>query len=69
MGSLWRIFQHAEYGIGKLTVNLPVSASTTDDQYRVHLELLQWNWKLAAMDLPQNVREKLADELIRRVGS
>jgi Protein of unknown function (DUF2939) len=69
MGSLWSVFQHAEYGIGKLTVNLPVSASTSHDQYRVHLELLQWNWKLVAMDLPQNVREQLADELIRRIGS
>jgi DUF2939 family protein len=69
MGSLWSVFQHAEYGIGKLTVNLPISASTINDQYRVHLELLQWNWKLVAMDLPQNVREQLADELIRRIGS
>jgi Protein of unknown function (DUF2939) len=69
MGSLWSVFQNGEYGIGKLTVNLPVSASTTRDQYRVHLELLQWNWKLVAMDLPQNVREQLADELIRRIGS
>ncbi len=69
MGSLWSVFQHAEYGIGKLTVNLPVSASTSHDQYRVHLELLQWNWKLVAMDLPQSLKEQLADELIRRIGS
>jgi Protein of unknown function (DUF2939) len=69
MGSLWSVFQNAEYGIGKLTVNLPVSASTIDDRYRVHLELLQWNWKLVAMDLPQSVKDQLADELVRRIGS
>jgi hypothetical protein len=69
MGSLWRVFQNAEYGIGKINVSLPPSASQTADQYRIHLELLQWNWKLVAMDLPQNVRDQLADELVRRTGS
>jgi hypothetical protein len=30
---------------------------------------LQWTWKLVAIDLPQSVRDQLADELIRRIGS
>jgi hypothetical protein len=69
MGSLWNVFQNAEYGMGNFYVNLPASASTTADQYRIHLELLQWKWKLVAIDLPQSVRDQLADELIRRIGS
>jgi hypothetical protein len=30
---------------------------------------LQWKWKLVAIDLPRSVRDQLADELIRRIGS
>ncbi len=66
MGSLWSVFQNAEYGFGKVNVRLPLSAAK--DQYRIHLELLQWKWKLVAMDLPRNVSDQLADELIRRIG-
>lgn len=66
MGSLWTVFQNAEYGIGKVNVRLPPSGAT--DQYRIHLELLQWKWKLVALDLPQNVSDQLAGELIRRIG-
>jgi hypothetical protein len=66
MGSFWSVFQNAEYGFGKLNVRLPLSAAS--EQYRIRLELLQWKWKLVAMDLPQNVRDQLADELIRRIG-
>jgi hypothetical protein len=67
-GSLWIAFQSAEYGADNFYVSLPSSASP-QDQYRIRMQLLQWNWKLVAIDLPQKVREQLADELIRRIGS
>jgi hypothetical protein len=68
LGSLWSAFQSAEYGAGNFYVSLPPSASP-EDQYRIRMQLLQWNWKLVAIDLPQKLREQLADELIRRIGS
>jgi hypothetical protein len=32
------------------------------------MQVLQWNWKLVGIDLPEKVRDQLADELIRRIG-
>jgi len=66
--SLWEAFQSAEYGLGNFYVSLPASAVPAE-QYRIRLQVLQWNWKLVAIDLPQHVRDQLADELIKRVGS
>ena len=67
LGSLWSAFQSAEYGAATFYVSLPPSASP-QDQYRVRMQLLQWNWKLVAIDLPQKLRDQLADELIHRIG-
>jgi Protein of unknown function (DUF2939) len=66
-GSLWQAFQNAEYGIGNFYLNAPGSAAAPD-QYRLHMQVLRWNWKLVGIDLPEKVREQLADELIRRIG-
>ena len=38
------------------------------DQYRLQMQVLRWNWKLVGIDLPEKVRDQLADELIRRIG-
>jgi Protein of unknown function (DUF2939) len=65
--SLWQAFQGAEYGIGNFYVSLPPSAEAAQ-QYRLRLQVLQWNWKLVGIDLPQRVRDQLADELIKRIG-
>jgi Protein of unknown function (DUF2939) len=66
-GSPWQAFRNAEYGLGNFYLSAPASASPSD-QYRLHMQVLQWNWKLVGIDLPEKVREQLADELIRRIG-
>jgi Protein of unknown function (DUF2939) len=68
IGSLWSAFQDGEYGIGNFHVRLPASVSS-GDQYRMRLELLDWQWKLVGIDLPQPIKDQLADELVRRIGS
>jgi Protein of unknown function (DUF2939) len=67
IGSLWSAFQDGEYGIGNFHVTLPTSASSSD-QYGIHLQLHDWDWKLVGIDLPQTLKDQLADELIRRIG-
>ncbi len=67
LGSLWQAFQNAEYGMGNFYVSVPVFASRSE-QYRLHLQVLRWTWKLVGIDLPERVRDQLADELIRRIG-
>ncbi len=66
-GSLWQAFQNSEYGIGNFYLNAPPLA-VAPDQYRLHMQVLRWTWKLVAIDLPEKVRDQLADELIRRIG-
>ncbi len=66
-GSLWQAFQNAEYGIGNFYLTVPAAASPSE-QYRLHLQMLRWTWKLVGIDLPEKVRDQLADELIRRIG-
>jgi hypothetical protein len=66
-GSLWEAFQSAEYGFGNFYLRAPPSAQAPD-QYRLHMQVLRWNWKLVGIDLPEKVRDQLADELIRRIG-
>jgi DUF2939 family protein len=66
-GSVWQAFQNAEYGLGHFYLSAPASALPTD-QYWLHMQVLQWNWKLGGIDLPEKVRDQLADELIRRIG-
>jgi hypothetical protein len=66
-GSLWQVFQNAEYGLANFYFSAPPSAAAAD-QYRLHMQVLRWNWKLVGLDLPEKVRDQLADELIRRIG-
>lgn len=66
-GSIWQAFQNAEYGIGNFYLTAPASSPPTD-QYRLHMQVLQWNWKLVGIDLPEKIRDQLADELVRRIG-
>lgn len=68
LGSFWQSFVNSEYGLGNFYISLPTSAPAIQ-QYRVRLQVLQWNWKLTGIDLPQNIRILLANELKRKIGS
>jgi len=66
-GSLWGVFANSEYGFGNFYVSLPAQAAATE-RFRLRLQVLQWNWKLTAIGLPEHLRIELAKELQRRVG-
>lgn len=68
LGSFWQGFVNSEYGIGNFYISLPTSAPA-DHQYRLRLQVLQWNWKLTGIDLPQRIRVLLANELKKKIGS
>lgn len=63
----WELFRATEYGLGNAYITLPPSADPTE-QFRVRLQILQWNWKLTAVDLPERVRIELAKELQKRIN-
>jgi hypothetical protein len=67
-GSLWRAFANCEYGIGNFYISLPVNVAPAD-QFRLRLQVLQWDWKLTEIGLPERLRIDLAKELQRRIGA
>jgi Protein of unknown function (DUF2939) len=67
LGSLWRAFALCEYGVGNFYISLPAKAAATD-RFRLRLQVLQWDWKLTEIGLPERLRIMLAKELERRIG-
>jgi hypothetical protein len=63
LGDVWRLYIASDYGIGRFRLGLPLSA-TAERQYRLHLDLRNWRWRLAGLDLPRDLQERLARELI-----
>ena len=67
LGNVWQIYMNAEYGIGAFRLRLPVNAPR-ERQFRVHLELRDWTWKLTGFDLPPELLLRLVQELMKQQG-
>ena len=61
-----QLLSAAEYRGQNFYVTIPVNAQPKD-QFRFRLRLSQWTWKLAGVDLPEELRVKLARELEKHV--
>lgn len=67
LGNAWQLYENSEYGIGEFRVRLPVNAPRAR-QFRIEFALRGWSWKLTGLDLPQDLQERIARELIRQQG-
>jgi hypothetical protein len=67
LGNVWQLYANCEYGIGEFRIWLPVSAPR-ERQFRIRLALRGLTWKLGGIDLPQDLQERLARELIKQEG-
>lgn len=65
LGSAWQLYANAEYGIGEFRIWLPLTAPRPR-QFRVQLGLRGWTWKLTGLELPQDLQERLARELMKQ---
>jgi Protein of unknown function (DUF2939) len=65
LSSAWRAWLSSDYGFGRFSVGVPVTAAPAD-QFRVRLQLLQWRWKLTGIELPDSVRDRFARELAKK---
>lgn len=65
LGGLWRIYADSEYRLDDFYVSLP-PAVPPSQRFRMRLRLLQWTWKLHDVELPEDVRQRLAEELIKQ---
>lgn len=65
LGGVWQLYANAEYGLGEFRLRLPAGTPRAK-QFRIHLGLRSWNWKLTGFDLPEPILERLARELVTR---
>ncbi len=62
--SLWRLWLNSEYLGRSFYVYLPPERSRAE-QFRVHLRILRWRWRIVGLDLPKDLKEHLARELVK----
>ena len=36
-----------------------------EEQFRVHLRIIRWHWRVVGLELPEDLKERLARELIK----
>ena len=66
IGSLWRLYASADYKLHNFYVSVPPSFPP-ERRFRIHLRLSQWTWKLHGIDLPEPLRVRLAELMIRHM--
>jgi len=62
--SLWQIWLSSEYSGRSFYVYLPPKR-TRSEQFIVHLHLRGWRWRIVGVDLPDDLKEQLARELVK----
>ena len=60
----WQIWNATEYGLGDFYVYLPPSKPPSE-RLRIKLSLIDWEWKLSGIDLPEALRVKLTNEFLK----
>ena len=66
LGTSWQIFAASHYGIGRFELSAP-TALPRANRFRLTFQLLAWRWQLVGIALPENIRNLLADEIIKAV--
>ena len=62
LNSTWQLWLNSHHWGRDFYVQLPPDASR-DEQFRVHLRLIRWRWKVVGIDLPESLKDQLAKEL------
>jgi DUF2939 family protein len=65
-GNLWRVFVQSEQGLRRFDIGIPIDAPPTH-RLKLQFRLTHWVWKLAGIELPEELRVRLARELIRHI--
>ncbi len=63
LGSVWQLWLSADYLGRTFYVHLP-SDRARAKQFRVEMRLSNWRWRITGIDLPEDLKEQLARELV-----
>jgi hypothetical protein len=59
-----QLWLNSEYRGRSFYVYLPPKKSRAD-QFRAHLRLIQWRWHIVGLDLPGDLKQHLAQEVVK----
>src|SRR5262249_1108825 len=62
--SLWQLWLNSDYRGRSFYIYLPPKKSRAE-QFRAHLRLIAWRCRIVGFDLPQDLKEHLAKELVK----
>jgi hypothetical protein len=62
--SLWQLWLNSDYRGRSFYIYLPPKKSRAE-QFRAHLRLIGWRWRIVGLELPEDLKEHLARELIK----
>ena len=65
-GNLWRVFVQSEQGLRRFDIGVPLDSPPTR-RLKLQFRLTHWVWKLCGIELPEELRVRLARELIRQI--
>jgi Protein of unknown function (DUF2939) len=65
LGDVWQLYSNARYGLRDFSLRVPVTEPRAR-QYRIDLTLEGLTWKLTGFELPEEVLDRLARELIKQ---
>lgn len=68
LGDAWQLYANAQYGLRDFSLRVPVTEPRTR-QYRINLTLQGLTWKLTGFELPEQVVDRLARELVKQRAS
>jgi hypothetical protein len=64
LGKIWHAYANSEYTMENFYVSLPVDVPASQ-RYRLRFRLIAWTWKLYEVDLPEPVRVRVAQEVVK----
>jgi hypothetical protein len=64
LGSIWDLYANSEYGVGKFYISVPPDRPAPQ-RFGLRFHLSSWTWKLYKVDLPEEIRLRLAREIMK----
>jgi DUF2939 family protein len=64
LGNVWDIFTAADYGLRRFELELPPSLPR-DRRIVLEFRIIAWRWQLAGIRMPEHLRVRLAELLIK----
>jgi hypothetical protein len=64
LGNAWQVFAGAQYGIGRFEIELPPSLPR-DRRVVLEFRIIKWRWQLMGVRMPDHLRVRLAEALIK----